>query len=105
MGGVEALTEGLVGRALRGGDRGGSGSVAECGGAPSSPNTVHDSDSDTGITTRCTITEALPELCVTASYDQQHPTPGMVTDTLQITRPRRTTNPASATSRTPHQGL
>jgi hypothetical protein len=42
---------------------------------------------------------------VLATYGQQNPTAGMVTDTLQITRPQRTPDPASATSWTPQRGL
>jgi hypothetical protein len=59
-------------------------------GDPSPPRTVHDSDSETGITTRCTAIAEFPEPVVNATYDQRDANQGMVTNALQITRPRRT---------------
>ena len=44
----------------------------------------------TGTATRCTTTATFSEPDVNATYDQHDSTLGMVTDTRQITRPRRT---------------
>ncbi len=57
------------------------------------------------MTTRCTITEHHQIWPCAGSYAGPSTVSRMVVDTLQITRPRRSQNPATATSWTPLRGL